>query len=88
MQVKSGAIDINECVHGKYLKHNILLNLVRCTSSYIVHGKTRHFPLNVSIFTRMVLFWANIINTSENKLSKIAYLYIRNTIPLSDRFLQ
>lgn len=81
MQGQSGVmkilIDI-ERVDVKYLKH--VLNLISCTSNYIVCGETRHFSLYVTIYTRMFLFLANIINTSENKLSKIAYLDVRNTI--------
>lgn len=68
-------IDI-ERVDVKYLKH--VLNLISCT--LLVYGETRHFPLYVTIYTKMFLFLANMINTSENKLSKIAYLYVRNTI--------
>lgn len=81
MQGQSGVmkilIDI-ERVDVKYLKH--VLNLISCTLNYIVYGETRHFSLYVTIYTRMFLFLANIINTSENKLSKIAYLDVRNTI--------
>lgn len=81
MQGQSGVmkilIDI-ERVDVKYLKQ--VLNLISCTLSYIVYGETRQFPLYVTIYTRMILFWAHIINTSENMLSKIAYLYVRNTI--------
>lgn len=81
MQGQSGVmkilIDI-ERVDVKYLKQ--VLNLISCTLSYIVYGETRQFPLYVTIYTRMILIWAHIINTSENKLSKIAYLYVRNTI--------
>lgn len=81
MQGQSGVmkilIDI-ERVDVKYLKH--VLNLISCTLNYIVCGETRHFSLYVTIYTRMFLFLANIINTSENKLSKIAYLDVRNTI--------
>lgn len=81
MQGQSGVmkilIDI-ERVDVKYLKN--VLNLISCILNYIVYGKTRHFPLYLTIYTRMFLFLANIINTSENKLSKIAYLDVRNTI--------
>lgn len=68
MQGQSGVmkilIDI-ERVDVKYLKD--VLNLISCTLNYIVYGETRHFPLYVTIYTRMFLFLANIINTSENK---------------------
>lgn len=68
-------IEIIERVHLKYLKH--ILNLKSCTPSYMVYGETGRFPLHITIFTRMISFWANIINSSENKLSKIIYMYVR-----------
>lgn len=68
-------IEIIERVHLKFLKH--ILNLKSCTPSYMVYGETGRFPLYITIFTRMISFWANIINSSENKLSKITYMYVR-----------
>lgn len=51
-------IDFIKRAQIKYLKH--ILNLKSCTPSYMLYGETKRFPLY--IFTRMVLFWANIIN--------------------------
>lgn len=50
-----------------------------CTPTYMVQGKTGRFPLYRTIFTRKISFWANIIISSENKLSQITYtcLYVR-----------
>lgn len=45
----------------------------------MVQGKTGRFPLYGTIFIRMISFWANIIISSENKLSQFTYtcLYVR-----------
>lgn len=61
-------IDI-ECVDVKYLKY--VFNLISCILNYIVYGEIRYFFLYVMIYIRMFLFLVNIINISENKLSKI-----------------
>lgn len=61
-------IDI-ECVDVKYLKY--VFNLISCILNYIVYGEIRYFFLYVMIYIKMFLFLVNIINISENKLSKI-----------------
>lgn len=70
-------IDI-ECVDVKYLKY--VFNLISCILNYIVCGEIRYFFLYVMIYIRMFLFLVNIINISENKLSKIVYLDVCNII--------
>lgn len=42
----------------------------------MVYGEIGRFFLYIIIFIRMILFWVNIINSSENKLSKIIYMYV------------
>lgn len=67
-------IEIIECVYLKYLKY--IFNLKSCIFSYMVYGEIGWFFLYIIIFIRMILFWVNIINSSENKLSKIIYMYV------------
>ena len=48
----------------------------------MVYGETGRYPLYVTIFTRMVSYWAKLVNGTDNKLSKIIYMYVRK---LSDK---
>lgn len=67
-----GNIDIIERVQLKYLK--FIFNLKKTTPSYMIYGELGIMPLAVDIQTRIISFWAKLIEGNEyQKLSSEIY---------------
>lgn len=69
-------IDVIERVHLRFLKH--ILNLKNSTPRFMVCGETGRFALYITIYTRMIGFWAKMMLCQENKLCKTMYMYLYN----------
>ena len=64
-----------ERVQLKFYKQ--ILNLKKSTPSNMIYGELGVTPLHIDVQTRMILFWAKLVNsTIENKLSSIVYRVI------------
>lgn len=66
-----GNIDVIERVQLKFIKH--ILHLKSCTSNCMVYGETGTKPLSIDIETRIVSFWAKLVNPMNVKLSSKIY---------------
>ncbi|XP_053379986.1 uncharacterized protein LOC128548636 [Mercenaria mercenaria] len=62
-----GNIDVIERVQLKFLKH--ILNLKSCTSNCMIYGETGVQPLSIDIKTRIVSFWAKLVQPTGMKLT-------------------
>ncbi len=70
-----GNLDSIERVQFKFLKH--ILNIKSSTPNNIVYGETGVFPIEIDIKTRMVAYWAKLIENKINKLALNTYSYLR-----------
>ena len=71
----TGNIDMLERVQLKFYKQ--ILNLKKSTPSNMIYGELGVTPLYIDVQTRMILFWAKLVNsTIENKLSSTVYRVI------------
>ena len=66
-------LEIIERLHLKFCK--ILLGLKKSTPSFMVYGELGTYPMYISVYNRMVNFWANIVNGKVSKLSSILYRF-------------
>jgi hypothetical protein len=66
-----GNNDVLEKVHLKFCK--LLLNLKQSTPRILVFRELGRYPLDIHIKTRIINFWANIVNGKETKLSYLFY---------------
>ena len=71
-----GNNDILERVQLKFLKY--ILGLKASTPSAMVYGETGVFPLKVDIDTRVIKYWANIIQPTIHKITTKMYFHIHN----------
>lgn len=58
-----------DVIEREYLTKRCLkqiLNLKNSTSSFIVYGETGHFSLHITIYTRVIGFFAKVILYQEN----------------------
>ena len=60
-----------EMIECKYI-----FNLKSSTPSYMVYGETGHFPLYISIYCRMISYWAKLFSGPENKIVYTVYKYL------------
>ena len=67
-------LEIIERLHLKYLKY--IFNLKSSTPSYMVYGETGRFPLYISIYCRMISYWAKLFSGPENKIVYTMYKYL------------
>jgi hypothetical protein len=67
-------LDIIERVHLKFLKY--ILCMKSSTPSYMVYGESGRFPLSITIHSRMVSYWAKILQGQENKIVSTVYRYL------------
>ena len=67
-------VDIIERVHLKFLKY--ILCMKSSTPSYMVYGEPGRFPLSVTIYTRMITYWAKMFQGQENKTVFTVYRYL------------
>ena len=70
-------LDLIERLQLKFLK--LILNVRKSTPTYMILGELGRFPLNVSIKTRIINYWANIICGKKSKLSYTIYMYLRDS---------
>ena len=42
----------------------------------MLYGELGRYPLTINIKTRMINFWNRIINSHDNKISKLIYFYM------------
>ena len=68
-------VDI-ERIHLKFLKH--IFNLKSSTPSYMVYGESGRFPLHITVYGRMISYWAKLFSGPEPKISNILYKYYLN----------
>lgn len=69
----SGNIEIIERVQLKFLKQ--ILHLKRCTPNHIVYGEVGVLPMKVEIYTRMVSYWAKLIERNQDNPSLASLVY-------------
>ena len=70
-------IDVIERIHLKFLKH--VVNLKTSTPSHMVYGETGRFPLQyISVYCRMISYWAKLLSGLENKTVHVLYQYLFN----------
>ena len=67
-------LDIIERVHLKFLKY--ILCMKSSTPSYMVYGESGPFPLSLTINSRMVSYWAKMLQGQENKIVSAVYRYL------------
>ena len=67
-------LEMIERLHLKYLKY--IFNLKSSTPSYMVYGETGRFPLYISIYCRMISYWAKLFSGPENKIVYTMYKYL------------
>lgn len=77
-----GNCDIIERVQLKFLKH--IFRLKKSTPTHMLFGELGIFPLNIEIKSRMLSFWAKLIenlnfDNFDTKLSSLLYAVIYNT---------
>ena len=53
-----------------------ILHAHKSTCSNMVYGELGETPLHIDIKCKMILYWARLINSKENKLSKLIYSLI------------
>lgn len=70
-----GNLDIIERVQLKFLKH--ILNIRSSTDNCIVYGETGVYPMSVDIKTRMVTYWAKLVDNTTNKLVLSVYTHLK-----------
>jgi hypothetical protein len=63
-----------EKVQNKFFK--TILHLNSSTSSVMLYGELGRTPLEVTIKTRMVTFWARLVNSKPTKLSTLLYHFV------------
>ena len=68
------SLDIIERIHLKFLKY--IFNLKSSTPTYMMYGETGHFPLYVTVYTRMICYWNKLLLSPENKIVCILYKYL------------
>lgn len=68
-----------EKIHLKFCK--VLLNLKQSTPSFMVYGELGRHPIDIDIKVRTVMFWARLLNSKQEKFSRVLYnlLYCLNT---------
>jgi hypothetical protein len=64
-------LDIVERIHLNFLKH--VFNLKSSTPAYMVYGEAGRFPLYISIYCRMITYWAKLFSCQENKIVYVLY---------------
>ena len=64
-------LQVIERAHLKFCK--LLLGVKRSTPSFMVYGELGAYPLNISVKTRMLTYWSQLINSKENKLNVVMY---------------
>ena len=62
-----GDLSVIEQVKLKFLK--FILNIKKSTPNCIVYGETGVLPLKIDIHTRMVSYWAKLIQPETDNLS-------------------
>ena len=67
-------LDIVERIHLKFLKH--VFNLKSSTPAYMVYGETGRFPLYISVYCRMITYWAKLFSCQENKIVYVLYKHL------------
>ena len=65
--------DIVNKVKLRFCKY--ILHVHKSTCSNMVYGELGETPLHIDIKCKMVLYWARLITSKENKLSKMAKIY-------------
>ena len=65
-----------EKLHLKFLKH--ILKVKTNTCSNMVYGELGRYPICIQVKKRLVGFWARLIESKENKLSRIMYNCLLN----------
>ena len=63
--------EVTERLHLKFMK--IILKLKTSTCSDMVYGEMGRLPLSTVIKSRMISFWASIINSENCKISNVLY---------------
>ena len=66
--------DIVNKVKLRFCKY--ILHAHKSTCSNMVYGELGETPLHIDIKCKMILYWARLINSKENKLSKLIYSLI------------
>ena len=44
----------------------------------MVYGESGRFPLNISVYCRMISYWAKLLSGPENKIVFVLYKYLYN----------
>ena len=60
-----------ENLHNEFLRY--ITNSNKSTPVYMLHAELGRRPIDVTIKTRLIGFWMNIINGKESKVSKLLY---------------
>ena len=66
--------DIVNKVKLRFCKY--ILHAHKSTCSNMVYGELSETPLHIDIKCKMILYWSRLINSKENKLSKMIYSLI------------
>ena len=67
----------NACIERLQLKfYKFLLKLRQTTPSYMVYGETGKYPLDITIKSRLLMFWFNLAYTTTQKLSSLLYKFL------------
>ena len=65
-----------EVFYRKFLRN--LLKVNKFTPNCIIYGEVGKSKLQTKVDSRMVLFWAKIVNSKNSKLSKTIYCMLKN----------
>ena len=57
-----------EKLHLRFCKY--ILKLRKNTPNFMIYGELGRYPIEINIKLRMVTFWAKMISSNENKISK------------------
>lgn len=75
---------IIETVHNQFLRY--ITRLRKSTPIYMLYGELGRYPVEITIKTRMIGFWISVVNSSNDKISKILYNMLYNESALGHNF--
>ena len=76
---------ILERIHCEFIRK--VLKLRKSTPKYILYAESGRYPLEITIQTRMIGYWARLITGNHNKISYQLYSYMLKTDNLNSKWI-
>ena len=70
-------IDMLERIHSDFLRK--ITNSRKSTPLYMLYAELGRYPISITIKSRIIKFWNNIILSKNTKLSHISYIFMCNS---------